>query len=329
MSIQSDFAISKNIYHELYEINNDINNTTNTPNTIFDENHIDINISDIITLDNNDNYNNLSLFQYFPKRIIIIMLIMICTAISYSDRANISYAIIEMSKDYNYSDSNKGIILASFFFGYIISQIPSGYISDKYGGKNVLTIASFGWSFFTLLTPIASSNFTALISCRILLGLSEGFAFPCIYALIISWIPPTEKSRAVSAFGSGIPIGIILAAFISPPMINAYHWSSIFYFFGTVGICWTLFWYYWASNSPAEHKTISKSEIQYIQNSIEDEKNKNNESKLIPWRTIFTSKSLWGFFLNMMASGWVNVVLVCIYSHISQIFNFSLDANLF
>ncbi len=67
-----------------------------------------------------------------------------------------------------------GIILGSFFFGYIFTQLPGGWIATKYGAKRVFGFGVFWTSALTLLTPLAARfSVYALIMLRILEGLCE------------------------------------------------------------------------------------------------------------------------------------------------------------
>ena len=67
-----------------------------------------------------------------------------------------------------------GIILGSFFYGYIFTQLPGGWIATKYGAKRVFGFGVFWTSALTLLTPLAARfSVYALIVLRILEGLGE------------------------------------------------------------------------------------------------------------------------------------------------------------
>ena len=43
-----------------------------------------------------------------------------------------------------WSPTTQGAILSSFFYGYIITQIPGGYLAHNYGGKTVFVAGVFG-----------------------------------------------------------------------------------------------------------------------------------------------------------------------------------------
>ena len=67
-----------------------------------------------------------------------------------------------------------GWILAAFFYGYILTQIPGGWLAERVGGKWVFGVGVFMTSVFTLLTPLAAFfNFKLLIIIRALEGFFE------------------------------------------------------------------------------------------------------------------------------------------------------------
>ena len=70
--------------------------------------------------------------------------------------------------------SHIGWVLSSFFYGYIITQIPGGYLAGRYGGRFVYGIGILMTSVLTLLTPLAAEiHIGALIGLRVLEGLFE------------------------------------------------------------------------------------------------------------------------------------------------------------
>jgi MFS family permease len=67
-----------------------------------------------------------------------------------------------------------GIILGSFFYGYIFTQLPGGWIAAKYGAKRVIGFGVFWTTALTLLTPLAARfSLYALVALRILEGIGE------------------------------------------------------------------------------------------------------------------------------------------------------------
>ncbi|KAG9060950.1 hypothetical protein KI688_007777 [Linnemannia hyalina] len=83
-------------------------------------------------------------------------------------------AIVAIGAEFGYNKAQQGIILASFFFGYIVTPILGGTLSDRYGGKAVLATGALVWTVFTVCTPLAAATgLTWLVIARIGLGLGE------------------------------------------------------------------------------------------------------------------------------------------------------------
>lgn len=66
-----------------------------------------------------------------------------------------------------------GVILGAFYYGYMIFQIPGGWLALRLGGARLFGIAILVASIFTLLTPMATRwSPIALIVLRVLEGLA-------------------------------------------------------------------------------------------------------------------------------------------------------------
>ena len=80
----------------------------------------------------------LPLRQYCPRRFILVGLCFLSTFICYIDRVNMSVAIIPMAEEFKWAQTTKGIVLSSFFYDYLATQVLGGWLADRYGGKVVL-----------------------------------------------------------------------------------------------------------------------------------------------------------------------------------------------
>lgn len=142
--------------------------------------------------------------------------------------------------EYEWSESLQGIILSSFFWGYVLTHLPGGMLAEKFGGKWCLSLGILSTAFFTLITPITVywGGARALIALRFVEGLGEGTTFPALSALLASWIPLNERSKLGSLVFGGGQVGTILGTFISGQLLGRYSWESVFYFFGTFAVLW-------------------------------------------------------------------------------------------
>ena len=67
-----------------------------------------------------------------------------------------------------------GWILAAFFYGYVLPQIPGGLLAERIGGKWVFGVGVVMTSVLTLFTPLAAfTNVWFLVVVRVLEGFFE------------------------------------------------------------------------------------------------------------------------------------------------------------
>ena len=202
-----------------------------------------------------------------PYRFRVVFLSFLAVFICYIDRVNISVAIIPMQEQFGWSESQVGIILGSFYFGYMITMVIGGYLADKYGGKKVLGYGLLIWSLFTIITPFfAYQGLWWLIFIRILMGLGEGITFPSWHAIYARWIPFKERTRAVGFTNSGIAAGTLFGYAVAALIISYYSWEMIFYVFGALGIFWYFFWNKNVTSFPEDNKNLTNEELYLIQN---------------------------------------------------------------
>ncbi len=245
------------------------------------------------------------------RRWVLVALACIGIAISYADRTNIAIAIIPMSKEFGWNPVLEGIIFSSFFYGYMATQILGGYLSDRFGGKWVLAAGALGWSVFTLLTPLAAhTSFAFLIVCRVVLGISEGVAYPAINSLLSAWLPRTERSRATGAVNSFSYAGAALALVLSSPICasDQLGWPFVFYLFGTLGLLWLVPWVFMVSPRPA---AVMPPDYTLTEISKEDDGEvKVAERRPVPWARILSNKYTWAIIVNQYCNCWGFFVLL-------------------
>lgn len=134
----------------------------------------------------------------------------------------------------------QGFILSSFYIGYVITHIPGGELTNRFGAKWILSLGLLFTAIFTLLTPLAIdyTGHTGLVIIRILMGLGEGTTFPALSSLIAHWVPKNERGlMGVTILGGG-QMGTIIANLLSGFLLTKYGWASVFYTFGWLALIW-------------------------------------------------------------------------------------------
>jgi ACS family sodium-dependent inorganic phosphate cotransporter len=212
-----------------------------------------------------------------------------------------------MAEELNWNLQTQGLVLSSFFAGYLILQVVGGRLADRYGGKAILGFGVLLWSVFTMLTPPAAAmGLTILIIARIAMGMSEAVAFPAIYSIYGHWIPVQERSRATGFTYSAIPLGTVSALILTPIIVQQMGWQWAFYLFGVVGLVWLIFWFYLVSSRPELHVEISAEELDYIRADKIAEESDRTPSLL----DFLTRAPVWAIIIAHFCNNWSLYVLL-------------------
>ncbi|XP_069742030.1 sialin isoform X2 [Narcine bancroftii] len=229
-------------------------------------------------------------------------------------------------KVYTWDSDIQGWILSAFFYGYIVTQIPGGYLAGKFGGKLLLGFGILGTSVFTLLTPPAAAlGPYCVIVLRIIEGLGEGVTFPAMHAMWAEWAPPLERSTLVSLSYAGAQLGTVVSLPLSGIICYYLDWSYVFYIFGALGVAWCLLWFWLASDTPKSHRTISNAEQEYIISSLHGQ---HSFKKNVPWRSIWKSLSLWAIIVPHFCYNWTFYTLLTLLpTYMEEILQFDIKEN--
>jgi len=238
-----------------------------------------------------------------PKRLILVALCFAATFVCYIDRVSISVAVIPMAEQYHWSGTTKGMVLSSFFVGYLLAMLPGGWLSSRYGGRIVLGIALVLWSLFTLVTPVAAGiSLAALLITRAGMGLGEAATFPATMNLFARWLPPAERTRAVAFNLTGIPVGTVFGLSVAGLVVTNFGWPAVFYLFGAAGLVFAVAWFALVHARPAAHPTIGDPERALLEGCVDTVR---DAAVATPWRALFAEPAVWALIVNHFCSNWL------------------------
>ena len=182
----------------------------------------------------------------------------------------------ETTGEFSWSDQQQALILGSFFYGYIVLQVPAGILADTVGSKWIFGGSLFITAILSLLGPVAArAGFVPFLITRILQGLAEGVTLPCMSAMVSRWMPKMERSRGISIIFAGGAIGSVVVLPLTGYLCNNRFlggWPAIFYVLGIIGCVWFVFWAIFVFDSPDVHPFISSAEFNYIREGQGDER---------------------------------------------------------
>lgn len=150
------------------------------------------------------------------------------------DRTVISFAAIPIAKEFSLDPVAVGQIFSIFFLGYMIMQIPGGYLADKYGPKKVLLTIVFVWSIFTAATGLVG-GLTSMLAVRFLFGAAEA-PFSAAAAVVIAQVfAAKDRGKAMSLYLSSSGFVMVFAPIIAAQLIDVAGWRNLFFILGACG----------------------------------------------------------------------------------------------
>jgi len=228
-------------------------------------------------------------------RAVLTVFIFLLAAISYLDRTNISIAGVLLMPEFGLSNQELGYIISAFLAGYGLFQIPGGWLAKRFGPRRVLTGGLMWWAVFTvavtLVTPALVGAFWIIIALRFLLGMGEAVMYPSSNQFTSTWIPTQERGKANGLIFAGTGTGAALTAPFINWLMSDYGWRVSFWVAAAIGLGAAVIWYWYARDTPEEHKGVNAAEIAYIKAGLTGGK-KDAAAIPVPWARILTSKDV-------------------------------------
>lgn len=156
-------------------------------------------------------------------------------AINFYDRQILSAVAEPIRKEWALSDSVLGLLATAFTLLYAVVGLPLGRLADTWSRTRLLGLGCALWSLLTAASGLAL-NFWQLFVARLGVGVGEASCAPAANALIGDLFPPAQRSRALSVFMLGLPVGMFFSFLISGYVAHEYGWRAAFYVAGVPGL---------------------------------------------------------------------------------------------
>ncbi len=218
-----------------------------------------------------------------PQQWLLLGLLVASICINYIDRANLSAAAEDLSRELTLDPKRVGVLLSAFFWSYMLFQIPSGWMIDRFNVYWVYAAGYFIWSVATALTGWANS-FNVIFGLRLILGLAESVAYPSYSKIIAAGFPEAKRGLPNALIDAGSKLGPFLGLLIGGTIIAKYNWRVMFISIGGVSLLWLIPWC-WAVRRGTGHAV---------------RKHEAGPS----FFTIFTKRAAWGTFIGLLGSNY-------------------------
>lgn len=202
-------------------------------------------------------------------RYLIVAILFAASCFSYGDRAVLSVAGTTMEKLLRMDPAKFGLLSSGFGYAYVLGQLPSGGLLDRFGSKRVYGIAIALMTLCAVLTGLAgylpfAFIYAGVFTMRLCSGLAQSPIFPGNGRVVAAWFPTAERGTASSIFNASQYFALVVFAPIFGWLTQTYGWQTCFWFMGIFGALLLIIWNRLVFNVD-EHPMISATEATLIE----------------------------------------------------------------
>ena len=190
--------------------------------------------------------------------------------IAFVDRTNVSLALPRMSADLHMDAAQAGAASGIFFIGYVLLQVPGGYIASRWSPKWLVCIMLAVWGVCSVAGGLVHSR-QQLLLVRFLLGVAEGGVWPATLVLISRWFPRSERARANAYWMLCLPAAAVLFSPLSGWILGRWNWRILLISEGALPLLWMIFWIALIDDHPHEAQWISAEECEHLNRTAREE----------------------------------------------------------
>lgn len=180
-------------------------------------------------------------------------------AINIIDRQLMTVLAFAIGTDLNLTDSQLGLLGGVVFSAsYFVFSLPWGWLADRPNVNRVWVIsgALATWSAMTAVCGL-TQNFMQLALARMGVAAGEAGCTAPSKALIADVVPKERLSWAMSVWGLGMPLGVLIGRPLGGFLADSTGWKSAFLIVGLPGIACALWLAIAFRNFGLKHRTTA------------------------------------------------------------------------
>lgn len=198
-------------------------------------------------------------------RVIPVALIMY--TIAYVDRTNISMALPSISRDLAMDSVQAGNVAGIFFWGYLLLQVPAGYLANRWSAKRLISVLLVIWGVCAIGCGLAES-YQQIRLMRFLLGMAESGVYPATLVLISHWFPRQERALANALWIICLPLAVVVSSPLSGWILDRWNWRTMMIIEGLCPLVWLFVWQIVIHDYPCDAPWLSRSERDYLEKNL-------------------------------------------------------------
>ncbi len=170
---------------------------------------------------------------------LITVSIMVATVMQVLDTTIANVALPSMMGDLGATQDTITWVLTSYIVSAAIMTPVTGWMSDKYGRKEVFITSIVGFVLASMACGLATS-LPEMVAFRLLQGVFGAAIVPLSQTILLDINPPEKFGQAMALWGAGIMVGPIIGPTLGGYLTEHFSWRYVFYINVPVGVVATL-----------------------------------------------------------------------------------------
>ncbi|UGS25508.1 MFS transporter [Microbacterium resistens] len=193
--------------------------------------------------------------------------------VAYIDRNNAGFAKLEMTEALQMTEAAFGLAAGIFFIGYLLFEVPSNLLLEKFGARKWITRIMVSWGIVAVLTAFVQDSLQFTIA-RFILGVAEAGFFPGVLLYLTLWFPRQYRTQVLAVFALSNPLANAVAAPLSG-WIMGFHglfglegWQLVFVLEGIPAVLLAFVVFFWLPDRPQDATWLTPAEQGWIADTI-------------------------------------------------------------
>jgi MFS transporter, ACS family, tartrate transporter len=206
------------------------------------------------------------------------------------DRANISYASLQMNQDLGLSAEQFGQGAALFSLTYLLLEVPSNLALERFGARLWIARIMITWGLISGATAWVVGP-TSFVLMRMLLGAGEAGLVPGVLLYITYWFPNILRGRAVAIFLVAAPVSNVVSSLLAAPLLGMdglaglRGWQWLLIVEASPAVILGAIVAFVMTDRPSKARWLAPEERQWLERRLDQEKTKFVGARPRWWRT--------------------------------------------
>ncbi|EMC94293.1 hypothetical protein BAUCODRAFT_36764 [Baudoinia panamericana UAMH 10762] len=237
----------------------------------------------------------------------VVPVLFIIYLLQYLDKNGINYAsVYGLQAGTHLHGQDYAWLSSIFYFGYLVSQYPCGYLLQRLPLAKVIGATTLGWGVILITTP-ACYNFTGIAINRFLLGAVEATVNPGFVLVMSIWYTSAEQPLRLESYyctnGIATMFGGLIGYAVGHIKTGLPRWMYVFLIFGACSIAAGIWSLLVLPDQPSTAKFLSERErtvaVERVAANRQGVKNRHFKTRQL-WQTLYDPKT---WILFVMAVG--------------------------